>query len=645
VEWCWGNWRPTEGLALIILDDVTSLDGCREFLPRANRFRVLMTTRVRNLDPNIEEISLDVLSPEFALKLLTKLVGQKRVQKEPEVANQLCEWLGYLPLGLELVGRYVEKKPPNYKLAKMLQQLKEQRLDNVALNRKQQELQQTLSTAQQGVLAAFELSWLELSPATQGVAALLSLFAPNIFAWEWVESASELLNWSSADVETANEQLYGFHLIQWVEDKIRIHPLIREFLLVKLAVSERADDLKRGFAEVMVAIAKTIPDSPTKELITRVKDAIPHLAEVAQNLTDAVSDENLLSVFVGLSNFYSGQGLYAIAEPWAQQCASVVQTRLGEEHPDVASSYHILGQLYYLQGRYSEVEPKYKKALKMRWRLLGGEHPHIAESLNSLAFLYDSQGRYNEAEPKYNEALEMRWRLLGDEHSDVAESLNNLAAFYDSQGRFNEAEQLYQQALTLWQRLLGEEHPNVALIFNNLGVLYRKQGDYIEAELRLKKALKMRRHLLGNEHPNVAQSLNNLAAFYHFQERYTEAEQLFIQALEMRQRLLGQEHPDFAESLNNLASCYKKQGRYSEAEPLYKKALELWRRLFVEEHPWVTFTLDHLTNLYTLQGRYSEAESLYVKALEIAELSLGVNHPSTTTIREKLKSLRDNYHQ
>lgn len=50
-----------------------------------------MTTRARNLDPNIEEISLDVLSPFEVLELLTALVGTKRVQKELEVANQLCE--------------------------------------------------------------------------------------------------------------------------------------------------------------------------------------------------------------------------------------------------------------------------------------------------------------------------------------------------------------------------------------------------------------------------------------------------------------------------------------------------------------------------------------------------------------------------
>lgn len=61
-------------------------------------------------------------------------------------------------------------------------------------------------------------------------------------------------------------------MIQWVEDtfgeyKIRIHTLIHEFLKVKLAVLEQADDFKRGFGEAMVAIAQQIPPPLTQDII------------------------------------------------------------------------------------------------------------------------------------------------------------------------------------------------------------------------------------------------------------------------------------------------------------------------------------------------------------------------------------------
>jgi ATP/maltotriose-dependent transcriptional regulator MalT len=33
VEWCWQHWQPSEGLVLVVLDDVTDLGSCREALP------------------------------------------------------------------------------------------------------------------------------------------------------------------------------------------------------------------------------------------------------------------------------------------------------------------------------------------------------------------------------------------------------------------------------------------------------------------------------------------------------------------------------------------------------------------------------------------------------------------------------------
>ncbi|BAZ41010.1 NB-ARC domain-containing protein [Calothrix sp. NIES-4101] len=69
-------------------------------------------------------------------------------------ARELCKWLGYLPLGIELVGRYIKKKPPHFTLGKMLELLQQQRLQQEAINPQQK----GLSTAQRGVLAAFELS-------------------------------------------------------------------------------------------------------------------------------------------------------------------------------------------------------------------------------------------------------------------------------------------------------------------------------------------------------------------------------------------------------------------------------------------------------------------------------------------------------
>jgi tetratricopeptide (TPR) repeat protein len=585
INWCWENWQPSQGLVLVILDDVTKLADCRSLLPKNNRFCLLLTTRVRNLDYQIKEIPLDVLKPEKALELLINIFGNEKVQKEAENARKLCAELGYLPLGLELMGAYIKNKLPQWTLAKMLEQLELKKIEDESLNPPQETLKGGLSTARRGVKAAFELSWEELKPQSmsQRVGELISLFAPNIFKWKWVERAGELLNWNSSDVEAANIQLYRQNLIQCIDEGeglYQIHPLIREFLKIKLGELEEKDKLKQAFAEVFVSITETIPDSPTQNDIRLVEDAIPHLAEIAENLIDAVSNESLIWPFVGIGTYYEGQGLYKLAEPWYKQCVSLLETRLGEEHPDVATSYNNLAGLYYFQGRYSEAEPLYQKALALWQKLLGEEHPHVATSYNNLAALYDSQGRYSEAELLYQKALELRKKLLGEDHPDVAQSYNNLAYLYRAQGRYSEAELLYQKALELRKKLLGEDHPDVAQSYNNLAYLYRAQGRYSEAEPLYQKALELRKKLLGEDHPDVAQSYNNLARFYNFQGKYSEAEPLYQKALVIATRTLGENHPNTITIRKNLELLRNQlYGLLPSTSPRENIISQIWQRI------------------------------------------------------------------
>ncbi len=183
------------------------------------------------------------------MELLTGLVGERRVVGAHGRAPLLCEWLGYLPLGLELVGRYLAEDP-DLSLAEMLARLKEQRLQDEVIDLDEQQMQDTFSTAQRGVRAAFELSWQELEPVTQRIAEYLSLFAPTVFFREWIASNTELFNCSKSEINTAKKQLYKRHLIERVDERdggYKIHTLIREFLRGKLAESEQADEFRQAF--------------------------------------------------------------------------------------------------------------------------------------------------------------------------------------------------------------------------------------------------------------------------------------------------------------------------------------------------------------------------------------------------------------
>ncbi len=575
VAFCWQRWpaQPT----LVVLDDVQAYADIAPFLPPPSpqfksqfksQFKILLTSRSRFGSP-VKNYDIQVLSEAASLALLRSLVADGRIDQDLAGAEQVCEWLGYLPLGLELVGRYLAGKPGTT-IATLWQRLQAQRLAAKALLAAEPEMTATL-----GVTAAFELSWQDLTPAAQEVAKLLSVFAGAEIPWGLVQAC--LPEGDEEDLEAVRDgELVRGSWLRFVgAESYQLHQLLREFFAAKLAGEER-QRLKTAVATTMIAVAQQIPQSPTLAQIQAVETAIPHLKAVATDLMKLETPEELYlpdeddvtTVFTRIAWFYEGQGLYAEAEPWYADCLTVVRALLGEQHPDVATSLNNLAALYYAQGRYELAEPLYEQALELRRALLGEQHPDVAQSLNNLALLYWQQGQYEKAIPLCQEALEMRQSLLGEQHPDIATSLLSLAVLYKSQGRYELAEPLYQQALELLRSLLGEQHPDVATSLNNLALLYDSQGRYELAEPLYQQALELTRSLLGEQHPHVATSLNNLAVLYAYQERFTEAEPLLVQALALRQQLLGNQHPDTVSTQRSLENVRQAMGQSTEMRRL-----------------------------------------------------------------------------
>ena len=186
VAYCWSHWP--EGTALIVVDDVADFPAIEAYLPPTTpRFKLLLTSRQR-FGPPIQRLDLDVLAPDAALALLRSLVGSERLQEEPECAVQLIEWVGRLPLGIELMGRYLAKAE-DLSLQAMRNRLEQQRLQQPALVDRSE-----LMTAERGVFAAFELSWQRLTANAQRLGCLLALFAQAPIPWDLVELAAEALS-------------------------------------------------------------------------------------------------------------------------------------------------------------------------------------------------------------------------------------------------------------------------------------------------------------------------------------------------------------------------------------------------------------------------------------------------------------------
>jgi tetratricopeptide (TPR) repeat protein len=475
VQWCWDHWKPKHGDVLVVLDDVISLHQHHRLLPTAPRFRLLITTRTQNLDTNAYEVPLTGLDREKSLELLKALVKDgDRIERERSTAEELCQRLGDLPLALELVGRYL-RHDRALSLRELLGLLEAEGLEAEALAG-----EYPLMTGRRGVKAAFELSWQVLTDDSRMVARLLSVFALDEIPWGLAEWMMQRVNGETYAIREARKQLDNFSMVEAVEQKAeccKLHPLIREFLSQKqrMAVEETGDStLLDAFVAQLVAIASQMPQSLTTQDILVFTPIRPHLQEVAQRYTEGLQSDDLLLAFVGLARFYAGQGLYAQAELWYEQCLRTTEARFEGDHPDVALSLNNLAVLYDSQGRLSEAEPLSVRSLEMSQRLFEGDHPAVASSLNNLAVLYDSQGRLSEAEPLSVRSLEMSQRLFAGDHPAVALSLNNLAVLYCYQERFPEAEPLLLQALEMRQRVLGSQHPDTQSTLKSLQNLHEQ---------------------------------------------------------------------------------------------------------------------------------------------------------------------------
>jgi len=385
VAWCWRNWEKKE--TLIVLDNVQQYDDIASVLPpQRSQFRVLLTTRSRFGHP-VEDFEIKVLSEEKSLELLRAIVQDQRIDQDLATAKQVCEWLGYLPLGLELVGRYLAKKK-NVSIAVLWQRLQDKKLFAKALLKAEPEM-----TASLGVTAAFELSWQDLNEKSQQLAALLSMFALAEIPWSLVEAC--LPEEEPEDLEDLrDEKLLGLSLLERTgQEMYQLHQLLREFFAVKREQMAEVEEWKRSFCKVMVREGQKIPQQPTLSVLQAVLPTIPHLKEAATTLNPWLSDDDLIVPATRIARFHQGQSAFAEAEQWYGQCRAIVEQRLGEQHPDVASSLNNLAVLYANQGRLTDAEPLLAQALERYQQLLGNQHPDTVMTRQSLEYLRQMMGK------------------------------------------------------------------------------------------------------------------------------------------------------------------------------------------------------------------------------------------------------------
>ena len=326
IRHCWQYWP--EGEVLIVIDDVTDYGVIAPYLPPPDpRFKLLITTRL-NLGRSVENFAIEELDEESALEMLGGIVDDGRIQAQLADAKVLCQWVGCLPLGLELVGRYLANDL-DLSVQELLEDLEETRLDAEALQAVEAGM-----TAELGVIQALELSWRELSELERDLACLLGMFAAAPIPWALVEKCFFEVDAKKLKKARNNGLLHRSLLRRAGNHLYQLHQIVQEFCRVKLHKKDaEGDAIKDSFCGVLVEVAQSIEDNLTLTQANNVRETVVHLEELGSCWVESLSDEELIWPFVGLSRFYSGQGTYDLALPWGIACLRQTKSRLGEASP------------------------------------------------------------------------------------------------------------------------------------------------------------------------------------------------------------------------------------------------------------------------------------------------------------------------
>lgn len=149
---------------LVLLDNARDAAQVRPLLPGTDGCAALVTARVRMVDlAGAHLVDLDVMAPEEALALFTKIVGEERVASERQAALDVVGACGFLPLAIRIAASRLAARR-TWTVSVLAAKLADER-------RRLDELQ----AGDQAVEATFELGYGQLEPAQARAFRLLGL--------------------------------------------------------------------------------------------------------------------------------------------------------------------------------------------------------------------------------------------------------------------------------------------------------------------------------------------------------------------------------------------------------------------------------------------------------------------------------------
>lgn len=478
---------------LILLDNARDAAQVRPLLPGTAGCAALVTSRVRMVDlAGAHLVDLDVMSPEEALQLFTRIVGAERVQAEREAALDVVAACGFLPLAIRIAASRLAARR-TWTVSVLAAKLADER-------RRLDELQ----AGDLAVKATFELGYGQLEPAQARAFRLLGLAdGPDIS----LAAAAAVLDLPLHDAEDLLESLVDTSLLESAAPgRYRYHDLVRLYARACAdrdePPSERDLALSRLLDFYLATAARVFAmERPRDRLVDHLESTAYEglsFADRQAALDWLYTEANCLLACARQAT--NGAGLRRavdllwaakdLAESGANSKQYEAVAGAGREAARAAGDARAearartaLTNVHLVAGRYDEADEEARNARALAVEV--GDAAPVYWADNDRGIIALNQGRFTDAEEHLlsgRDGSRADGNLPGE-----ASALCNLSRVHLITGRPTSAITLARQGIELYERIGSELR--LANGLYALGVALSRAGRHAEALERFNEAL------------------------------------------------------------------------------------------------------------------------------------------------------------
>ncbi|MGR3931571.1 AfsR/SARP family transcriptional regulator [Streptomyces sp. BRA346] len=479
---------------LTLLDNARDAAQVRPLLPGTPGCAALITSRHRMVDlESAHLVDLDVMSPDEALVLFTRIVGEERVASERDAAMDVVAACGFLPLAIRIAASRLASRR-TWTVSALAGKLGDER-------RRLDELR----AGDLAVKATFELGYGQLEPQQARAFRLLGLAdGPDIS----LAAAAAVLDMDIDDAEDLLESLVDTSLLESASPgRYRFHDLVRLYARAcaerdEMPPAERDAALSRLLDFYLSSAARVFA-------LARPGDRlVDHLEPTRYPGLDFQNREAALDWLFAESNCLlacirqsadgdtvrraadlllttkdvgeSGANSYQYQVAAQTVCDAALAAR--DTHAE-ARARMMLTHMYRMTSNFDQADAEARRAID----LAGDDPVPGCEAPNDRGIIALYQSRYQEAEDHFRQAL--RAFQADDNLPGIAGAMCNVSRAHAAMGLTDSAIDLASQGIEIYSSL------GLTLRVANgkfaLGIALHQAGRYTEALDQLTGALEL----------------------------------------------------------------------------------------------------------------------------------------------------------